>query len=172
MSAIAAGANGAAALKKKKCLALIVSYKSKFLMASQLEKDLVATLQRYCGERGDNEGAVETLTRIIHERDSAQRMADDMVDELKVELFDMLAPHESTRGIQITGMDFSGIGVTRNTSKRTVTKAQIARRAGELVTVESEYYELKDRTLPVPKMQVIEDERRAGKGGIDARRLI
>lgn len=36
-----------------------------------LEKQLVAILQNHCGERGDNEGAVETLERIIKERDKA-----------------------------------------------------------------------------------------------------
>lgn len=33
------------------------------------EDRLVQILQRYCGERGDSEGAVETLERIIRERD-------------------------------------------------------------------------------------------------------
>lgn len=36
---------------------------------TKLEKELVAILQRYCGERGDNEGAVDTLDRIVRERD-------------------------------------------------------------------------------------------------------
>jgi hypothetical protein len=36
-----------------------------------LEKQLVAILSHYCGERGDNEGAVETLNRIISERNLA-----------------------------------------------------------------------------------------------------
>ena len=34
-----------------------------------LEKQLVSVLMNHCGERGDNEGAVETLERIIRERD-------------------------------------------------------------------------------------------------------
>ena len=33
-----------------------------------LEKTLVSILSRYCGERGDNEGAIETLDRIVRER--------------------------------------------------------------------------------------------------------
>ena len=33
-----------------------------------LGKQLIAILSHYCGERGDNEGAVETLNRILHER--------------------------------------------------------------------------------------------------------
>lgn len=32
---------------------------------------LVHVLQEHCGERGDNEGAVETLRRIIKEREEA-----------------------------------------------------------------------------------------------------
>lgn len=34
----------------------------------KLESQLIDILQRYCGERGDNEAAVETLERIIRER--------------------------------------------------------------------------------------------------------
>ena len=37
---------------------------------TKLERELVAILSRHCGERGDNEGAVETLNRIIRERDT------------------------------------------------------------------------------------------------------
>lgn len=36
---------------------------------SASDSGLVSILQRYCGERGDNEGATETLERIIRERD-------------------------------------------------------------------------------------------------------
>lgn len=36
----------------------------------KLLSELIGILSNYCGERGDSEGAVETLTRIIHERDS------------------------------------------------------------------------------------------------------
>lgn len=36
-----------------------------------LEYQLCEVLQRHAGERGDNEGAVDTLCRIIHERDLA-----------------------------------------------------------------------------------------------------
>lgn len=31
--------------------------------------EIITILGRYCGERGDSEGAVETLERIIQERD-------------------------------------------------------------------------------------------------------
>lgn len=36
----------------------------------KLLSELISILSNYCGERGDSESAVETLTRIIHERDS------------------------------------------------------------------------------------------------------
>jgi len=36
-----------------------------------LEYQLCEILQQHCGERGDNEGAVETLDRILRERDRA-----------------------------------------------------------------------------------------------------
>lgn len=36
-----------------------------------LEYQLCEVLMQYCGERGDNEGAVDTLCRIVHERDQA-----------------------------------------------------------------------------------------------------
>lgn len=36
-----------------------------------LESELLAILIKHCGERGDNEGAAETLKRIIKERDGA-----------------------------------------------------------------------------------------------------
>lgn len=39
-----------------------------------LEHDLVEILSRYCGERGDNEGAVDTLARIIDERNLLLRV--------------------------------------------------------------------------------------------------
>jgi hypothetical protein len=39
--------------------------------AGGLEAQLIAILAKHCGERGDNEGAVETLCRIIRERDEA-----------------------------------------------------------------------------------------------------
>lgn len=44
-------------------------------MKNTLEEQLVAILIKYCGERGDNEGAVETLERIIGERDLLLRRA-------------------------------------------------------------------------------------------------
>lgn len=43
---------------------------------SLLERELTAVLSRYCGERGDNEGAVETLERLIAERDAALARAE------------------------------------------------------------------------------------------------
>ena len=36
-----------------------------------LEYQLTEVLSQHCGQRGDNEGAVETLDRIIRERDAA-----------------------------------------------------------------------------------------------------
>ncbi len=44
-------------------------------MESQLEKELVSVLMRVCGERGNSEGAVECLERILHERDLLLRRA-------------------------------------------------------------------------------------------------
>jgi hypothetical protein len=38
---------------------------------SELEYELTERLSRHCGERGLSEGAVETLDRIIRERDLA-----------------------------------------------------------------------------------------------------
>lgn len=40
-----------------------------------MEKELLEILIRVCGERGDNEGAIETLERIIRERDILLRNA-------------------------------------------------------------------------------------------------
>lgn len=42
---------------------------------SSLEYKLVCILQRHVGERGDNEGAVEVLERILHEREVLLRNA-------------------------------------------------------------------------------------------------
>lgn len=42
---------------------------------TNVEKELLAILQRYCGERGDNEGAIETLERIVSEREVMLRNA-------------------------------------------------------------------------------------------------
>lgn len=36
-----------------------------------LEQQLCEVLMEHCGQRGDNEGAVDTLYRIIRERDAA-----------------------------------------------------------------------------------------------------
>lgn len=38
-----------------------------------LEVELCEILSGYCGERGDTEGAIETLERIIRERDALLR---------------------------------------------------------------------------------------------------
>lgn len=38
----------------------------------RLATELVTILQDHCGERGDNEGAADTLRRIIRERNEAQ----------------------------------------------------------------------------------------------------
>jgi hypothetical protein len=37
---------------------------------SELEREMLAILSNHCGERGTSEGAVETLSRIIAERDT------------------------------------------------------------------------------------------------------
>lgn len=46
-------------------------FKRKKLPAPTLEQQLCEVLINHCGERGDNEGAVDTLCRIIRERDLA-----------------------------------------------------------------------------------------------------
>lgn len=38
----------------------------------ELLEQLISILGNYCGERGENEGAVDTLKRIIKERDLAR----------------------------------------------------------------------------------------------------
>jgi len=38
------------------------------VLDARLGRELVALLSEHCGERGDSEGAVETLQRIIRER--------------------------------------------------------------------------------------------------------
>lgn len=42
-----------------------------------LQDQLIGILQNHCGERGDNEGAVETLNRIIRERDAYRQPRPD-----------------------------------------------------------------------------------------------
>jgi hypothetical protein len=49
-----------------------------------LEQQLIAILQEYCGERGDNEGAADTLKRIIRERDEARALAQTWFRDLGV----------------------------------------------------------------------------------------
>jgi hypothetical protein len=41
-----------------------------------LLNELLAVLIQHCGEKGDNEGAVDTLKRIIRERDNAVSLLD------------------------------------------------------------------------------------------------
>lgn len=53
----------------EKCNAAKAKHFREFRHATELENQLIAVLIRYCGERGDNEGAVETLERIILERE-------------------------------------------------------------------------------------------------------
>jgi len=43
--------------------------------------DLIAILEKHCGERGQSEGAVETLTRIIAERATAEAACKTAVQE-------------------------------------------------------------------------------------------
>lgn len=43
-------------------------------MESDLLDQMCALLMRHCGEKGDNEGAYETLERIIKERDRLEAM--------------------------------------------------------------------------------------------------
>ena len=40
------------------------------LEPTELENQLISILIKHCGQRGDSEGAVETLNRIIMERDA------------------------------------------------------------------------------------------------------
>ena len=50
-------------------------YCSRIHPETKLENQLVNILSHYCGERGDNEGAVETLERIVEERNLLLRRA-------------------------------------------------------------------------------------------------
>ena len=48
---------------------------------------LISILENHCGERGDNEGAVETLKRIINERDEKllkQKVRDTIIKFLEI----------------------------------------------------------------------------------------
>jgi len=49
---------------------------------ARLGRELVQVLQRHCGARGDSEGAVQTLERIIRERDAAERKFSELDPEL------------------------------------------------------------------------------------------
>jgi hypothetical protein len=40
-----------------------------YALSRETSRELINILSNYCGERGDNESAPETLVRIIHERD-------------------------------------------------------------------------------------------------------
>ncbi len=42
-------------------------------------ENVFSLLANHCGERGDNEGAVETLARIIRERDEAREVLSENV---------------------------------------------------------------------------------------------
>lgn len=44
-------------------------------LAAKLYAELQTILMRHCGERGDNEGVIETLDRIVKERDILLRNA-------------------------------------------------------------------------------------------------
>lgn len=85
--------------------------------------------------------------------------AEERFEDFKVELFDMMTPDGE---IRIMGYSDMMPGASR---KRTVTKTQLARRIGRLVVIETEYIELKDRTLPIPKMKVLQDDRDDRRNG-------
>jgi hypothetical protein len=53
-------------------LATVDRYIARLEGDRQLLNQLTAVLMRHCGERGESEGAVETLERIIRERDEAR----------------------------------------------------------------------------------------------------
>lgn len=140
------------------------SQQKKIAPVSKLEAELISILMNHCGEHGHNEGAAETLNRIIAERDRANRNVvalEERHEDFKVEIFDMLQPVSNEQRIVFLGNDT----IPGSNRKRTVTKLQIARRAGRLVTIEDEYIELKDRTLPIPKMRVLEDDRNDRRNG-------
>lgn len=56
---------------------------------TSLEQELVEILGKYCGERGETEGAVETLKRLIRERDS-KTMTLEQVKELMIAIAESL----------------------------------------------------------------------------------
>lgn len=56
---------------------------------SNLESQLITVLSNYCGERGESEGAVDTLLRIVRERDQLAHnlgMAIDMAVSYEVDV--------------------------------------------------------------------------------------
>ena len=53
--------------------------------------ELISVLGQHCGQRGDNEGAVETLKRIIRERDRGAR----------IYALDLIAPDDYVSGAVI-----------------------------------------------------------------------
>lgn len=59
----------------EKCQANEGKHWKSFYHETKVEKELIAVLIRYVGERGDNEGAVEVLERIVQERDILLRNA-------------------------------------------------------------------------------------------------
>lgn len=89
--------------------------------------------------------------------------AEERFENFKVELFDMMRP-ESENDRVVVGWDCAGFP-GREVPKRSVSKTQLARRIGRLVVIEHEYIELKDRTLPIPKMQVLADDRADRRNG-------
>jgi hypothetical protein len=80
-------------------------------MMSKLEDELCAILMKRCGERGDNEGAVETLERLIRELDGSTRSAlrlaesvDDMMGALRI-VRSLDTPPENLRTVAGDALD-------------------------------------------------------------------
>lgn len=54
--------------------------------SAKLADELCFVLAEHCGERGTSEGAVETLTRIVSERNLAVSVLAELVASVRVEL--------------------------------------------------------------------------------------
>lgn len=100
--------------------------------------------------------ALGTIRAITKEREDARELANDR----KINHLRMM----KEIGLMVGARDSFNIREMGD-----VSFGEIAFRIGQLITAEKEYIELKDRTLPLPKTKVLEDERRdiqSNGGGI------
>lgn len=69
-------------LEERKAVAVLDGIDREEADCARLGRDLVAILQCHCGERGNSEGAVATLHRIVLERDRAERKLAELDPEI------------------------------------------------------------------------------------------